>query len=78
MLEQLGKKPAKGVKLKTLEVGAINLQLSSCPWLDVLAIDINSQHPQIQEIDFFDILPEFKYDVVVCSMVPPPPSCLKL
>lgn len=69
VLEQLQKKPAHGTKLKTFEVGAINLQLSSCPWLSVFAIDIHSQHPSIQEIDFFDVLPEFKYDVVVCSMV---------
>lgn len=57
------------MRLKTLEVGAINLQLSSCPWLDVLAIDVHSQHPLIQEIDFFDISPNFNYNVVVCSMV---------
>ena len=68
-MEQLGRRPAQGEKLKTLEVGAINLQLSSCPWLEVMAIDINSQHHQIQEVDFFDISPEFNYDAVVCSMV---------
>jgi 25S rRNA (adenine2142-N1)-methyltransferase len=50
-------------------IGAINTQLMSCSWLDVLAIDVNSQHPRIQEIDFFDLVPTFSYDVVVCSMV---------
>lgn len=30
-------------RLKLLEVGAINIQLQKCAWLDVRAIDINSQ-----------------------------------
>lgn len=69
-LEALHKKPAEpGIKLKTLEVGAINIQLSQCPWLDVLAIDVHSQHPRIQEVDFFTLEPNYDYDVVICSMV---------
>ena len=56
-------------KLKVLEVGAINVQLQQCPWLDVRAIDVNSQHPSIEECDFFDITPTGSFDVVVCSMV---------
>jgi 2-polyprenyl-3-methyl-5-hydroxy-6-metoxy-1,4-benzoquinol methylase len=56
-------------KLNVLEVGAINIQLQQCHWLNVRSIDINSQHPSIEEIDFFDIIPTSSYDVVVCSMV---------
>lgn len=56
--------------LRTLEVGAINTQLKQCSWMDVRAIDLNTQYPgMIEEIDFFDIDPDFSYDVVVCSMV---------
>lgn len=33
------------------------------------AIDLNSQHPSIEEIDFFDVCPEEAYDVLVSSMV---------
>ena len=71
-LEKMNKKPNSGSskdRLKTLEVGAINIQLQMCPWLDVLAIDIHSQHPKILEIDFFNINPLFNYQVVICSMV---------
>ena len=56
-------------KLKVLEVGAINIQLQQCRWLDVRAIDVNSQHPSIEECDFFDVTPIAEFDAVVCSMV---------
>jgi len=56
-------------RLKTLEVGAISIQLQACSFLDVKAIDLNSQHPRIEQMDFFDLLPNQAYDVVVCSMV---------
>lgn len=56
-------------KLKVLEVGAINIQMHSCSFLNVRSIDLNSQHPLIEEIDFFEVLPCRQYDVVVCSMV---------
>lgn len=59
----------KGQKLDVLEVGAINTQLFSASHLNVRAIDVNSQHPRIEEIDFFDILPTQSYDCVVSSMV---------
>jgi hypothetical protein len=48
------KKKSSSRRLSVLEVGAINTQLQQCPWLDVSAIDVNSQHSSIQEIDFFD------------------------
>jgi hypothetical protein len=67
-LRRLGKLPSDN-KLKTLEVGAINDQLYQSQSLDVRAIDVNSQLPCIEECDFFNVLPEFQYDVVVCSMV---------
>ena len=56
-------------KLNVLEVGAINVQLQQCDWLTVRAIDVNSQHPLIEECDFFDITPTESFDAVVCSMV---------
>jgi len=67
MIEQhLGRSSAK---IRVLEVGAINIQLHSVAWLDVRSIDVNSQHPLIEELDFFDLPPEQAFDVVVCSMV---------
>lgn len=57
------------MKRKLFEVGAINTQLLQNRWLDVRAIDINSQNPAIEERDFFTIVPEKCFDAVVCSMV---------
>lgn len=70
-IERLGRRPrAKEPKLRTLEVGAVNLQLSSCAYLDVLPIDIRSRHPQIKELDFFKLeLVEAQYDVISIAMV---------
>ena len=56
-------------KLTLLEVGAINNQLLRCPWLNVTALDLNSQHPYIEEMDYFDLTPEPIYDFIVASMV---------
>lgn len=67
-LEKLGRHD-KSTKLHVLEVGAINVQLQQYNWMDVRAIDLNSQHPQIEEQDFFGVVPQQQYDVVVCSMV---------
>jgi 25S rRNA (adenine2142-N1)-methyltransferase len=70
-LTRLGVRPSSGQPLpKLLEVGAINLQLLTTKWLNVDALDINSRHPKIQHINFFDFpINENKYDCVVCSMV---------
>ena len=67
-LEVLRKGKGKD-KLQVLEVGAINIQLHSCSFMKVKSIDLNSQHPLIEEIDFFDIPTSAAYDVVVSSMV---------
>ena len=57
-------------RLKVLEVGAINTQLQKYnQYLNIRAIDLHSQHPLIEECDFFSIIPKQCYDVVVCSMV---------
>lgn len=70
VLQELEMKPSTaGVKLDTLEVGAVNVQLQECKWLNVRAIDLNAQHPSIEECDFFSIEPQQHFDVVVCSMV---------
>mmetsp|Transcript_36090 Transcript_36090/g.46348 ORF Transcript_36090/g.46348 Transcript_36090/m.46348 type:complete len:310 (+) Transcript_36090:65-994(+) len=70
-LIQMGCKPKrpKEYRWKVLEVGAINTTLLSCDWMDVDAIDLKSTHPDIKEMDFFDLKPEGKYDTVVSSMV---------
>ncbi|DBA00285.1 TPA: hypothetical protein N0F65_001480 [Lagenidium giganteum] len=60
---------AKQPPLRVLEVGAINTQLLSCPWLDVRAIDLVSRNEKIEQRDFFTITPEGNMDVVVSSMV---------
>jgi 25S rRNA (adenine2142-N1)-methyltransferase len=56
-------------RFNTFEVGAINTQLQSASFLKVRAIDLHSQHAKIEECDFFDVVPEKSYDVIVCSMV---------
>ena len=70
---RLGKRPVKGMPpLHVLEVGAINTQLLSCPFLDVRAIDIHSQHPKIERLDFFSLslpLETKSYDCIVNGMV---------
>ncbi|CAH0487316.1 unnamed protein product [Peronospora farinosa] len=60
---------AKQQPLKVLEVGAINTQLLSCPWLDVRAIDLHSRHKHIEQCDFFSLKPTGEFHVVVSSMV---------
>ena len=53
-LTRLGVRRSSGEALPTLlEVGAINCQLVTNKWLKVDAIDINSRHPKIQQINFF-------------------------
>ena len=71
VLTRLGVRRSSGEALPTLlEVGAINCQLVTNKWLKVDAIDINSRHPKIQQINFFDYpIVENKYNVIVCSMV---------
>ncbi|CAM9310848.1 unnamed protein product [Ectocarpus sp. 4 AP-2014] len=67
---KLGLRPANGEPpLRVLEVGAINTRLLDVPWLDVRAIDLKSQHPRIEERDFFSLEPAREYDVVSSSMV---------
>jgi len=70
MITRLGLRPGKqSPPLSLLEVGAVNTQLMSVPWLAVRAIDIQAQHPKIDQVDFFDLEPASTYDVVVLSMV---------
>ena len=71
MLTKRDFRPKSGERrLRTLEVGAINTDLMSAKFLDVRAIDIRSQHPKIEQIDFFDLPVEpGAYDVVHSSMV---------
>ncbi|RHY20152.1 hypothetical protein DYB32_010094 [Aphanomyces invadans] len=70
LLTKFELRPAKKMpQLQVLEVGAINTQLVVCPWLNVLAIDLISRHPKIQQMDFFDLDLARRFDVVVSSMV---------
>eukprot|EP00808_Paulinella_micropora_P009927 g58587.t1 len=74
-LTKLGLRPKKNEPpLKTLEIGAINLQLLSCFWLATRAIDLVSRFPgKIEALNFFELpLPTSeveRYAVVVCFMV---------
>lgn len=68
-LAKLNKQGTSNNKLNVLEVGAINTQLQQYNWMNVRSIDLNSQHPSFEECDFFSVVPEQSYDVVVCSMV---------
>ena len=70
-LDQMGhlRRGKHSEKLNVLEVGAINTQMHSCSFMNVKSIDLHSQHPLIEEADFFDIQPCSLYDAVVCSMV---------
>ena len=40
-------------KPKVLEVGSININLKNTKWLDVQAIDLNSQNPLIEECKYY-------------------------
>jgi 25S rRNA (adenine2142-N1)-methyltransferase len=69
-LQSMGLRPQAGEPpLRLLEVGAVNLQLSSCPWLSTRAIDLRSTHPRIEEMDFFSLRPRGAFTAVVCSMI---------
>ena len=70
-LTRQGVRPKSGETLpRVLEIGAINTHLLCTPWLTTDALDLNSRHPRIQQIDFFKYpcVPG-RYDVVVSSMV---------
>lgn len=63
-------------KPTVLEIGAINTQLTGCPWLACTAMDLRSQHSSILQQDFLVWPPacdsstgEGRFDVVVCAMV---------
>ena len=70
ILTKLGVRPKSGEPaLKTLEVGAVNTQVLSIPWLDVLAIDLRSTNPKIKAQDFLQLACGGQYQVIMCSMV---------
>ena len=65
---QLGR--GAGRRVRVLEVGAVNTQLlAEKGWLEVRAIDLHSSDPRIEELDFFELVPEGAFQVAVCSMV---------
>ena len=45
------------------------MQLSSCAFLKVDAVDLNSRNPLIREVDFMDVPAKSSYDVVTLFMV---------
>ena len=70
VLTSLKLRPGKGeAKLNVLEIGAINTHLLDVTFLRTTAIDLNSCNHRIQQIDFFDLDPKSKFDVIVSSMV---------
>ena len=71
-LTRHGLRPARGEPpLPLLEVGAVNTQLLSVPWLATRAIDLRSTHPRIEQLDFFALAPAAQYGAVVCAMARP-------
>ena len=69
LLTRHGLRPGRGEPpLPLLEVGAVNTQLLSVPWLAVRAIDLRSTHPRIEQRDFFTLSPAAEFGAVVCSM----------
>ncbi|KAL3148532.1 hypothetical protein ABBQ38_013969 [Trebouxia sp. C0009 RCD-2024] len=70
LLTQLKLRPSKGQPpLRVLEVGAVNAQLLTVPWLSVRAIDIRPCLPSIEQADLLMLKPAAEFDVVVCAMV---------
>ena len=55
--------------MPALQIGAINAQLLSVPWLQVRAIDLRPCLPSIEQADFLQLHPAGGFDVVVCAMV---------
>lgn len=69
-LTRHGRRPPGGAaRPALLEIGAVNTQLSACPWLAVRAIDIRPSARGIERADFFDLAPSASFDCVVCAMV---------
>ena len=52
-----------------LQIGAVNAQLLSGPWLSVRAIDLRPCLPSIEQADFLQLQPAGDFDIVVCAMV---------
>lgn len=73
--EAIGQASARGVRLRVLEIGALSTKnaISQADCLDVTRIDLHSQEPGIQEIDFMDLpLPVDegqKYHIISLSLV---------
>lgn len=56
-------------KVCAAQVGAVNAQLLSVPWLSVRAIDLRPCLPSIEQADFLTLTPSADFDIVVCAMV---------
>lgn len=70
LLTEMGLRPTKGQPpLKVLEIGAVNTQLLSIPWMSVRAIDLRPCLPSIEQADFLKLEPSAAFDVMVCAMV---------
>lgn len=52
-----------------MQIGAVNTQIMSVPWLSVRAIDLRPCLSSIEQADFLALPPAVEYDVVVCAMV---------
>eukprot|EP00041_Stephanoeca_diplocostata_P021444 m.499675 g.499675 ORF g.499675 m.499675 type:complete len:290 (-) comp21827_c0_seq2:1988-2857(-) len=58
--------------LTLLDVGALDANYEKTKWINADAIDLNSRHPKVQAIDFFDFVPQpptRTYDIVALSLV---------
>ena len=59
----------KDVLHMVLQIGAVNAQLLSIPWLSVRAVDLRPCLPSIEQADFIQLQPAGDFDIVVCAMV---------
>eukprot|EP00123_Amoebidium_parasiticum_P021475 comp68058_c0_seq1/m.48061 comp68058_c0_seq1/g.48061 ORF comp68058_c0_seq1/g.48061 comp68058_c0_seq1/m.48061 type:complete len:303 (-) comp68058_c0_seq1:411-1319(-) len=70
-LGMLKRSKEEGRKIRLLDIGALGENYAKeKAWIECTAIDINSQHPFVKEIDFFEFpLKETRFDVVSLSLV---------
>eukprot|EP00730_Choanoeca_flexa_P010373 TRINITY_DN1766_c0_g1_i2.p1 TRINITY_DN1766_c0_g1~~TRINITY_DN1766_c0_g1_i2.p1 ORF type:complete len:298 (+),score=36.42 TRINITY_DN1766_c0_g1_i2:28-894(+) len=57
-------------RLDLLDVGALSANYDQeAKWLNTTAIDLNSQHPAVQQLDFFDLPQVNRYHIISLCLV---------
>eukprot|EP00040_Diaphanoeca_grandis_P026502 m.148564 g.148564 ORF g.148564 m.148564 type:complete len:299 (+) comp30605_c0_seq1:174-1070(+) len=62
-------RPSTDSKLRLLDVGALWPNYDKHKWIEATAIDLNSNHSAVQQIDFFEYESETKFDAICLSLV---------